>query len=95
MGFISLDYADALLQVSRLENAADQCDDAAKAVKSAYSEVCNSWEGAAAEVFKQKLKEWERENSDIEDELYTIAKRIKKVAQSIKEADERAAASFE
>ena len=94
MGLISLDYADAMIQVSRLENAANQCDDADKAVKAAFNEVCEAWEGEAAEAFKQRLAEWEKENWEIEDKLYTISKQIKRVAKSIKEADEKAA-SFE
>ena len=94
MGLISLDFIDTMLQVKKLENAANQCEDADAAVRAAYSDVCDSWEGEAAEAFKQKLKEWEKENANIERKINTIAKNIKRVAERIKEADEKAA-SFE
>ena len=95
MGLISINYADALAQVKKLQNAAEQCEDAERAANKAYSEVCDNWTGEAAEAFKTKIEEWKSENSRLKEEIRDVARLIKMVAKQIKEADEAAARAMQ
>jgi len=94
MGLISIDYLDAIHQANKLSNAAQQCEDAERTVNKAYSEVCESWSGEAAEAFKTKLEAWKAENNRIKEECIEISRLIKTVAKQIKEADEAAASAM-
>ena len=95
MALISLNYLDALNQVKKLENAAEQCEDAERAVDKVYQEVCENWSGEAAEAFKAKLTEWKTENNKIKGDIEETARLIKKVAQQIKAADEAASRAIQ
>ena len=91
MGLISIDYYNTIRQANKLDNAAEQCEDAERAANKAYAEICENWGGEAAEAFKAKLEEWKRENNRLKEECRELARTIKKIAKEIKEADEAAA----
>lgn len=95
MGLISINYADAMYQVKKLQNAAEQCEDAERAANKAYSEVSDNWTGEAAEAFKTKIEEWKTENNRLKEEIRDVARLIKMVAKEIKEADEAAARAMQ
>ena len=60
MGLISIDYLDAIRQANKLNNAAEQCEDAQRAANKVYTEVCENWSGEAADAFKAKIEEWKK-----------------------------------
>ena len=94
MGLISIDYYNAVRQAKKLQNAAEQCDDAVNAANKVCSEIEQNWSGEAAEAFKLKINEWKKENIQIAEELRDVAQLIKMVAKQIKEADEAAASAM-
>lgn len=85
---ISINYEDAMRQARKLKTAANECEDAERAANNAYSQVCESWSGEAADAFKMKLEEWKRENSRLKEDIREVAELIEIVARRIKEADE-------
>lgn len=95
MALISINYLDAMNQVRKLNDAAEQCEDAERAVNKAYAEVCENWSGEAAEAFKLKLNEWKAENRKLKEDIRDTAQLIKRVAQQIKAADEAAARAMQ
>lgn len=95
MGLISIDYLDAIRQANKLNNAAEQCEDAQRAANKVYTEVCENWSGEAADAFKAKIEEWKKENNRVMEECRDIAQLIKMVAKKIKEADEAAARTMQ
>ena len=95
MGLISIDYFDAIRQANKLNNAAEQCEDAERAANKVYAEVCENWSGEAADAFKAKIEEWKKENKRVMEECRDIAQLIKMVAKQIKEADEAAARAMQ
>lgn len=95
MGLISIDYLDAIRQANKLNNAAEQCENAERAASKVYAEVCENWSGEAADAFKVKIEEWKKENKRVMEECSDIAQLIKMVAKQIKEADEAAARTMQ
>lgn len=91
MSLINLDYADAMLRVKQLENAAAQCDDAESYVRKALQISSSDFEGEFYTAFVDKINEWSAKNKKIGQELRETAALVRKVANEIKAADEAAA----
>lgn len=90
---ISIDYANALMQATRLNNTAEECAEILRGIEKQLSVVEGTWEGSAAEAYKVKLNELKQQNLKLQNELRDTAAKIKEVARIIKEADEAAAAN--
>lgn len=90
-GFISIDYAAAILKAKNLENAAEECAEISQKITKQLSYIEGVWEGAASDAFKQKLTEYQTENQKTQSELRSVARDIRIAAEAIKQADEAAA----
>lgn len=91
MKTIRLDYAKVTQEVSRLKNAANACQNLANESKKEFADLHNYWEGAAASVFMAAYTRWQKDILAIGKELNTLYVLIQRVADEIREAENRAA----
>ena len=88
---ISIDYSNAIRQANKLNEAANECNEIIRSLKTISDSLKGFWDGEAANAFIEKLSESQKENARIKSEINDTALLIKNVANAIKRADEEAA----
>lgn len=94
MGTISLDYEKVMVEVARLKTIANELNTLNRNAQNTLKDMSSYWEGDAAREFLAVNEKWRKEMKSIEKEAAELAKLIKKVADEIKEAEERAYAAI-
>lgn len=94
MGTISLDYEKVMVEVARLKTIANELNTLNRNAQNTLKDMSSYWEGDAAREFLAVNEKWRKEMKSIEKEAAELAKLIKKVADEIKEAEERASAAI-
>jgi WXG100 family type VII secretion target len=91
---ISLNHASVMREVRRLQTLAGDLNSLQTNARNALNDMNTYWEGTAANEFAAKNETWRREIQSIERELNSLADLIKKVADEIQAAEERAKAAI-
>lgn len=91
MALISLDYDSAMRQVTKLKNAAAQCEEAKNAVNKVIELATENWSGEAQTGFLNKMSQWKAENDKLYADILDVAELIKMTAREIRDADATAA----
>ena len=94
MATISLDYAKVIVEINRLKTISNELHTLQTNVQNAMNDMNSYWEGAAAKEFLAVSDNWRKEVKSIEVEILDIANLIRKVADEIKLAEERATAAI-
>ena len=94
MATISLDYTKVIGEVNRLKTIANELSTLQINAQNALKDMNSYWEGTAANEFSTENEKWRKEMKSIEKEISDLANLIKKVADEIKEAEERAKAAI-
>ena len=91
---VSIEYNQMMDQAQRLEDAADQCSEAAAKIRSKTADMLDNWQGDAATAMFQKLVDILKESNAIQQELRTAAAQLRRKAEAIKSVDDSAASSL-
>ena len=91
-GTISIDYENCMEQARRLDQFAEDCEREARSAQSTSGDIADRWKGNAGVAMSEKYKIWGNEQLAIADEMHSVAAQIRSTAESIKQADEEAAA---
>lgn len=91
---IRIDYAKAIREANRLQTTANECQTMCSLIDTLLRDMPAYWEGDSEKQFEAELAQWKRETLSIKTELSSLSKTVKKVANDIKEAEERAIAAI-
>lgn len=91
---INIDYAQLIAQAGRLEQAADTCNEGTVKLASRTGDMRSYWQGDAADAAFLKLVELHKENIKLQQELREMAAQVRRIAESIKQSDDSAAADI-
>jgi len=94
MATISMDYEKVAAEIKRLETVASELQAMQANAQNILKDISSYWEGAAANEFGSANKRWCDEIKSIGNEITLIAGLIRKVADEIKAAEERAVAAI-
>lgn len=86
---ISIDYDKAIELASQLNVAAQMCDESLTRLKVEQRESERFWQGLSGNAMRGQLNKAERELKIQKGQLETIAANIRRVADELKNADER------
>jgi len=90
MATISLNYEKVMGEVNRLKTVVSELQKAQADAKNAVNNMGSYWEGQAAGAFSTATQKWCAEMKSIEAEADALARLIKKVADDIRAAEQRA-----
>lgn len=85
---ISIDYTKAIMQAAKLTKTAGNCRAIKNDISKQISFIEENWKGKAGESLACKLKELNKKNSSIADNIDAVAQTMKNVANSIRDADQ-------
>ncbi len=89
MGFIQVDYDNAIAQAKRLEAAADQCGEAYRAIRLQSGRSERFWQGNSGNVIRTKMAESVKELQAVQSDLRETAAVIRKVAEELRRKDKK------
>ncbi len=89
---ISIDYEDTIRKAKELEEIAGSCDQIASSADRLLTLLDENWKGDSGAEALNLTNRWKSRENNIADKMRTVAQQIVMVANSIKEADEAAAA---
>lgn len=89
---ISLKYSAMIRRAKTLRHAASDCEENQQTVKQMIETISAGLEGEAASELLDKLTKWQSENAALKSDMLRAASSLESIAESIKAADEAAAA---
>ena len=89
MGFIQIDYENAIAQAKKLEIAADECGTASKTLKSQSGNSERFWQGASGNAMRRKMAESVKELNTLQNDLRTTASVIRTIAAELRRKDKK------
>lgn len=94
MAMIRINYTQAIREANRLKTVANDCQTANTQIDRLIRAVPVQWQGDAANAFTDKLNEWKRENNSIISEANNLSNTVRRVANEIRAAEQRAIAAM-
>ena len=89
MGFIQIDYENAIAQAKKLELAAEECGQASKTLKSQSGNSERFWQGASGNAMRRKIDESVKELNTLQSELRATASAIRTIAEELRRKDKK------
>ncbi len=89
MGFIQIDYENAIAQAKKLELAAEECGQASKTLKSQSGNSERFWQGASGNAMHRKMDESVKELNTLQSELRATASAIRTIAEELRRKDKK------
>jgi WXG100 family type VII secretion target len=83
-----------MLEVNRLRSVANELNRLQTTAQNALRNMGGFWEGAAANAFSTRNEQWRRELRAIEQEITGLAALIQRIADEIRDAEQRAQAAI-
>ena len=93
-GIISINHPQVMTEVNRLRAIASEMNTLHTNAQNALRDMGSFWEGAAANEFSAANERWRAELRSIEHEIADLATLIQRVADEIREAEQRAKAAI-
>ena len=90
MSTISINHSQVMAEVKRLRTVANELSIMRTNAQNAVSNMNAFWEGTAANAFTAENERWRRELRNIEEEIANLSTLIQRVANEIREAEQRA-----
>lgn len=84
---INVEYNEMIAQAKRLEDAADECSEAASRISAKTADMLEHWKGETAEATFLKLVEMLKETNFIQQELREAAAKLRRQAEQFKAVD--------
>ena len=84
---ISINYAEAINQANKLIKVSNKCDDIRSDLAKEIKFIENNWKGKSGDALLEKLKELQRKNKTVSQDLDQVANTIKRIANEIRQAD--------
>ncbi len=89
MGFVQVDYDNAIAQAKRLDAAADQCGEAFREISLQSGRSERFWQGNSGNAMRAKMAESVRELQRIQGDLRKTAALIRKAAEELRRKDKK------
>lgn len=84
---ISVERANALEQVKKLEQAAEECITAKAEINKAWNQSAECWKGNAADAMREQYEKTMKELDRTHDKLINVANIIKQVVDELLDKD--------
>ncbi len=89
---ISIDYEDTIRKAKELEQIAESCKQIAGSADRILALLDENWKGDSGTAAHNLTTNWKMRENNLAEKMRTVAQQIIMVANSIKDADEAAAA---